>query len=93
MTTSCKEFQLEVVRYGSTASDPPDHFSSLITDIAAGPSGQRDAKSCGSAGAHLDDLRGRFEAGQRERHLVGPRLEPAERVLAGPVGEGDVAAP
>ena len=32
-----------------------------------------DVEDGGSAGAHLDDLRGRFEAGQRERHLVGPR--------------------
>ena len=36
---------------------------------------------------------GRARLAQRERHLVGSRLEPAERELAGAVDEGDVADP
>ena len=51
-----------------------------------------------SAGAskpseHTDQPTETTAAAQRERHLVGPRLEPAERELAGAVGEGDIAVP
>ena len=40
---------------------------------------------------HAERGPGRARLAQRERHLVGPRLEPAEREPAGAVGEGDLA--
>ena len=42
---------------------------------------------------HAERGPGRARLAQRERHLVGSRLEPAERELAGAVDEGDVADP
>ena len=34
MTRSMEQFQIEVARYGSTASDPPDHFAGVATEAS-----------------------------------------------------------
>ena len=82
---TCKSWQ--------TRRPPPREPGPDEAQVIGRRGGARGPPRSTSAGEDAERGPGRARLAQRERHLVGPRLEPAERELAGAVDEGDVADP